>query len=99
MMQNMCTLFRFMRKNKEQSDPISLDNIDLLDEWISEEPGVLTGEHLSWDSLDPPVSTTAADDQEVGSDSMEEHTTTGDGSTGDNRPLVVTPVNCMKMET
>jgi hypothetical protein len=99
-------LFRFVRKNKEQTDPISLDNIDLLDEWISEEPSVLTGEDLSWDSLEPPLSTTAADDQEVGSDGMEEHTTTttttgttGDGSTGGSRPLVVTPVNCMKAET
>jgi hypothetical protein len=94
-----------MRKNKDQTDPISLDNIDLLDEWISEEPGVLSGKDLCWDSLEPPVSTTVADDQEVGSDSMEEHTattttgTTGDGSTGGNRPLVVTPMNCMKAET
>ncbi|GJN12014.1 hypothetical protein PR202_ga30257 [Eleusine coracana subsp. coracana] len=48
---------RIIRKSKAVLDPISLDNIDLLDEWVSEEPALLTEDDLNWESIDAPFST------------------------------------------
>ena len=36
-----------MKKGKESLDPISMEHIDLLDDWISEEPGVFDGDDLN----------------------------------------------------
>jgi len=35
-------------------DLISLDNIDILNEWICEESSLLDGEDISWESIKAP---------------------------------------------
>ncbi|GJM91421.1 hypothetical protein PR202_ga07787 [Eleusine coracana subsp. coracana] len=59
---------RIIRKSKAALDPISLDNIDLLDEWVSEEPALLTEDDLNWESIDAPFSTMsiAEEEEELG---------------------------------
>ncbi|GJN36377.1 hypothetical protein PR202_gb25230 [Eleusine coracana subsp. coracana] len=59
---------RIIRKSKAALDPISLDNIDLLDEWVSEEPALLTEDDLNWESIDAPFSTLsiAEEEEELG---------------------------------
>ena len=52
-------------QNKDALDPISLDNIDLLNEWICEEPDLLDGEDISWESIEAPLSTLNLDDEET----------------------------------
>ncbi|KAK3139264.1 hypothetical protein QOZ80_5AG0380420 [Eleusine coracana subsp. coracana] len=59
---------RIIRKSKAALDPISLDNIDLLDGWVSEEPALLTEDDLNWESIDAPFSTLsiAEEEEELG---------------------------------
>ena len=44
----MFILLRNLSKTRDALDLISLDNIDLLNEWICEEPNLLDGEDMSW---------------------------------------------------
>ena len=55
-----------MKKGKESLDPISMEHIDLLDDWISEEPGVFDGDDLNWETIEAPfASMSLADDEEL----------------------------------
>uniref|UniRef100_A0A6N2KIC4 BED-type domain-containing protein n=1 Tax=Salix viminalis TaxID=40686 RepID=A0A6N2KIC4_SALVM len=56
---------RNMSRTRDALDPISLDNIDLLNEWICEEPGLLDGDDISWESIEPPFATLNLDDDET----------------------------------
>ncbi|KAG5233223.1 DNA binding protein [Salix suchowensis] len=52
-------------RTRDALDPISLDNIDLLNEWICEEPGLLDGDDISWESIEAPFATLNLDDEET----------------------------------
>ena len=54
-----------MIRTRDALDPISLDNIDLLNEWICEEPGLLDGDDISWESIEAPFATLNLDDEET----------------------------------
>uniref|UniRef100_A0A6N2MJA2 DUF659 domain-containing protein n=1 Tax=Salix viminalis TaxID=40686 RepID=A0A6N2MJA2_SALVM len=56
---------RNMSRTRDALDPISLDNIDLLNEWICEEPGLLDGDDISWESIEAPFATLNLDDEET----------------------------------
>ena len=45
---------RIIRRTKGALDPISLENIDVLEDWVSEEPGLLDEEDIAWETLEPP---------------------------------------------
>ncbi|XP_058220088.1 uncharacterized protein LOC131330497 [Rhododendron vialii] len=45
---------RNISRRKDAFDPISLDNIDVIGDWISEEPSLLAGEDLGWELVEPP---------------------------------------------
>ncbi|KAG8057269.1 hypothetical protein GUJ93_ZPchr0002g24816 [Zizania palustris] len=45
---------RNFHRRKDAIDPISLDNIDVLEEWVSEEPSFLCTDDLNWESIDAP---------------------------------------------
>ncbi|XP_066399708.1 uncharacterized protein [Miscanthus floridulus] len=55
---------RNQRKLKDAIDPISLDNIDVLDEWVSEEPSLLCRDDLNWESVDAPFAEPTLDNDE-----------------------------------
>ncbi|CAD6224345.1 unnamed protein product [Miscanthus lutarioriparius] len=55
---------RNQRKLKDAIDPISLDNIDVLDEWVSEEPSLLCRDDLNWESVDAPFAEPTSDNDE-----------------------------------
>ena len=55
---------RNLRKLKDAIDPISLDNIDVLDEWVSEEPSLLCRDDLNWESVDAPFAEPTSDNDE-----------------------------------
>ena len=61
----MFILCRNLSKTRYALDPISLYNIDLLNEWICEEPNLLDGEDISWESIEAPLSTLNLDDEET----------------------------------
>jgi len=42
---------RNIRRKKYTLDLISLDNIDLMREWVAEESGLLNEDDMNWDSL------------------------------------------------
>jgi hypothetical protein len=42
-----------------------VDNIDVLDEWVSEEPGLLCRDDLNWESIDGPFAEPTSDDEEL----------------------------------
>ena len=50
---------RNIRRTKDYLDPISLDNIDLMENWVAEESEFLlvTEEDVSWDSIEEPLTT------------------------------------------
>ncbi|GJM98369.1 hypothetical protein PR202_ga15376 [Eleusine coracana subsp. coracana] len=56
---------RNQRKLKDAIDPISLDNIDILEEWVSEEPSLLCRDDLNWESVDAPFAEPTSDDEEL----------------------------------
>uniref|UniRef100_A0A6N2K340 BED-type domain-containing protein n=1 Tax=Salix viminalis TaxID=40686 RepID=A0A6N2K340_SALVM len=56
---------RNLSRTRDALDPISLDNIDLLNEWICEDPNLLDGEDISWESIEAPFSTLNFDDEET----------------------------------
>jgi len=61
----MCILCRNLSKVRDALDLIRLDNIDLLNEWICEEPSLLDGEDISWETIDTPLSTLTLEDEEI----------------------------------
>uniref|UniRef100_A0A7N2MM08 BED-type domain-containing protein n=1 Tax=Quercus lobata TaxID=97700 RepID=A0A7N2MM08_QUELO len=42
---------RNIQRNKYAMDPISLDNIDLMGDWVAEEPTLLNPDDINWDCL------------------------------------------------
>lgn len=54
-----------MRKQRDVIDPISLDNINVLDEWVGEEPSLLCRDDLNWESVDAPFAEPTSDDEEL----------------------------------
>ena len=56
---------RNLSKTRDALDPISLDNIDLLNEWICEEPSLLNGDDISWETIEAPLSTLTLEDEET----------------------------------
>ena len=57
---------RNIRRTKNTFDSISLDNIDLMAEWVAEEPGLLDEDDLNWDNLNAQiVPVNVEDDNEV----------------------------------
>jgi hypothetical protein len=57
---------RNIRRTKNTFDPISLDNIDLMAEWVAKEPGLLDEDNLNWDNLNAPIApVNVEDDDEV----------------------------------
>ena len=58
-------LCRNLSRTRDALDLISLDNIDLLNEWICEESDLLDGEDISWESIEAPLSTLNLDDEET----------------------------------
>ncbi|KAF7130281.1 hypothetical protein RHSIM_Rhsim10G0109700 [Rhododendron simsii] len=56
---------RIIRRTKDALDQISLVNIDVLDDWVSEEPGLLDEEDIAWEIIEPPsLEALTLDDQE-----------------------------------
>ncbi|XP_075665887.1 uncharacterized protein LOC142635638 [Castanea sativa] len=43
-----------IQRNKYALDPISLDNIDLMGDWVAEEPALLNPDDVNWDCLNEP---------------------------------------------
>jgi hypothetical protein len=57
---------RNIRRTKNTFDPISLDNNDLMAEWVAKEPGLLDEDNLNWDNLNAPIAlVNVEDDDEV----------------------------------
>ncbi|XP_011011286.1 PREDICTED: uncharacterized protein LOC105115910 [Populus euphratica] len=56
---------RNLSKTRDALDPISLDNIDLLNEWICEEPSLLDGDDISWETIEAPWTTLTLEDEET----------------------------------
>ncbi|KAK2974037.1 hypothetical protein RJ640_006229 [Escallonia rubra] len=60
---------RAIGRTKEALDPVSLDNIDVLADWVSEEESVITQEDLDndggWDVLQPEPAAVNLEDEEV----------------------------------
>jgi len=46
---------RNIQRNKYAMDPISLDNIDLMGDWVAEEPTLLNLDDINWDCLNEPA--------------------------------------------
>jgi hypothetical protein len=46
---------RNIKKEKDALDPINLENVDLMEEWVAEEPEFLKGEDLDWESIEEPL--------------------------------------------
>ena len=58
--------WRNMRRTKDYLDPISLDNIDLMEDWVAEESEfvLLTEEDVNWASIEEPLATMTLDDDD-----------------------------------
>ena len=69
----MFILCRNLSKTRDVLDLISLDNIDLLNEWICEELNLLDGDDISWESIKAPLSTLNLDDEETCFNEENEH--------------------------
>uniref|UniRef100_A0A2N9ILE4 BED-type domain-containing protein n=1 Tax=Fagus sylvatica TaxID=28930 RepID=A0A2N9ILE4_FAGSY len=55
-----------IRRTKNTFNPINLDNIDLMAEWVAEKPGLLDENDLNWDNLNAPIAlVNVEDDDEV----------------------------------
>ena len=55
---------RNIRRTKNTFDPISLDNIDLMAEWVAEELGLLDEDDLNWDNLNAPIAPVNVEDDD-----------------------------------
>ncbi|WVZ65458.1 hypothetical protein U9M48_014817 [Paspalum notatum var. saurae] len=62
---NMKLRERNLHKLKGAIDPISVDNIDVLDEWVSEEPSLLCRDDLNWESVDAPFADPTSESEEL----------------------------------
>ena len=56
---------RNLSKTMDALDLISLDNIDLLNEWICGEHSLLDGDDISWETMKAPLSTLTLEDEET----------------------------------
>ncbi|KAL3584093.1 hypothetical protein D5086_015154 [Populus alba] len=61
----MFILCRNLSKIRDALDLISLDNIDLLNEWICKEPSILGREDISWETIEAPLSTLTLEDEDI----------------------------------
>ena len=57
---------RNIRRTKDYLDPISLDNIDLMEDWVAEESEflLLTEEDVNWASTEEPLATMTLEDND-----------------------------------
>jgi hypothetical protein len=62
---SMFILYRNLSKIRDVLDSISLDNIDLLNEWICEEPSLLSGDDISCETIEAPLSTLTLEDEKT----------------------------------
>ena len=46
---------RNIQRNKYALDPISLDNIDLMRDWVVEELALINPDDINWDCFNEPV--------------------------------------------
>ena len=61
----MFILCRNLSKIRDALDLISLDNIDLLNELICEEPSFFVGEDISWETIEASLSTLTLEDEDI----------------------------------
>jgi len=54
-----------LNKTSDVLDLISLDNIDILNEWICEESSLLDRDDISWETIEAPLSTLTLDDEDI----------------------------------
>jgi hypothetical protein len=54
-----------LNKTSDALDLISLDNIDILNEWISEESSLLDRDDISWETIEALLSILTLDDEEI----------------------------------
>jgi len=54
-----------LNKTSDALDLISLDNIDILNEWICEESSLLDRDDISWETIEAPLSTLTLDDEDI----------------------------------
>ncbi|KAL4619231.1 hypothetical protein ACB092_06G064900 [Castanea dentata] len=57
---------RNIRRTNDYLDPISFDNIDLMEEWVAEESEflLLTEEDVNWASIEEPLATVILEDDD-----------------------------------
>ena len=57
---------RNIRRTKDYLDPISLDNIDLIEDWVIEESEflLLTEENVNWANIEEPLATMTLEDND-----------------------------------
>uniref|UniRef100_A0A2N9EDY6 BED-type domain-containing protein n=1 Tax=Fagus sylvatica TaxID=28930 RepID=A0A2N9EDY6_FAGSY len=55
---------KLRERTKNTFDPISLDNIDLMAEWVAEEPGLLDEDDLNWDNVNAPIAPVNVEDDD-----------------------------------
>ena len=57
---------RNIRRTKDYLDPISLNNIDLMEDWVAEESKflLLTEEDVNWASIEEPLGTMTLEDDD-----------------------------------
>ena len=57
---------RNIRRTKDYSDPISLDNIDLIKDWVAEESEflLLIEEDVNWANIEEPLATMTLEDND-----------------------------------
>ncbi|XP_075658858.1 uncharacterized protein LOC142628698 [Castanea sativa] len=63
---------RNIRRTKDYLDPISLDNIDLVEDWVAEESefSLLTEEDVNWASIEEPLATMNLEDNDNDDDDV-----------------------------
>ena len=61
----MFILNRNLSKTRNALDLISLDNIDIFNEWICEEPRLLVGKNISWETIEAHLSTLTLQDEDI----------------------------------
>jgi len=61
----MFVLYRNLNKTSYPLDSISLENTDLLNEWICEESSIFYIENISWETIKVPLSSLTLDDEKI----------------------------------
>ena len=54
-MKSMSYICRNISHTKNTLDPISFDNIDSIEDWVTEELTLLDGEDVGWEIVEPPL--------------------------------------------